>query len=516
MRSALLLSLISTSVAFQFPFKVPFFQTQLPLQVGNQYVSGPHKIAIIGAGAGGSSAAFWIAKAKERFGLDVQVDVYEKASYIGGRTTTVYPHDNKSLPAVELGASIFVKANKNLWRAAETFNLTLNNFDDEDDHMGIWDGEKLILDVGNGWWDTAKIIWRYGINAPRRTQSIVDTMVKEYLGLYSHDAPKWDNITSLASALGWTDLVSSTTSEYFRSHGVSDKFINEMVESATRVNYGQNADQIHALEGACSLAATGASQVKGGNWQIFEHFLKYSNATVHLNTQVTQITHKSSSHPWIIHSDKGAIAYKAVILAAPLHQTGIDLPPGLVTQVPDQPYVHLHVTLLTTNSPQMNPEYFSMPPSAKIPAMMLTTYDGVRKGGKAPEFNSVSYHNKIDENERVVKIFSEERVSDEWLQNAFSGQVSWVYRKEWDAYPKLPPTTSFAPVKLENGFYYVNAFEPFISTMETETLASRNVVELLLNEEFNSSLCGPRISASGEKSESRTKADDDFVYGWDC
>lgn len=43
------------------------------------------RIAIIGAGAAGSSAAFWIAKAKERYGLDVEVDIYEKEGYIGGR-----------------------------------------------------------------------------------------------------------------------------------------------------------------------------------------------------------------------------------------------------------------------------------------------------------------------------------------------------------------------------------------------------------------------------------------------
>lgn len=43
------------------------------------------RIAIIGAGAAGSSAAFWIAKARERYGLDVEVDIYEKEGYIGGR-----------------------------------------------------------------------------------------------------------------------------------------------------------------------------------------------------------------------------------------------------------------------------------------------------------------------------------------------------------------------------------------------------------------------------------------------
>jgi hypothetical protein len=43
------------------------------------------RIAIIGAGAGGSSAAFWIAKAKERYGLDIAIDIYERNDYIGGR-----------------------------------------------------------------------------------------------------------------------------------------------------------------------------------------------------------------------------------------------------------------------------------------------------------------------------------------------------------------------------------------------------------------------------------------------
>ena len=49
------------------------------------------RIAIIGAGAGGSSAAFWIAKAKERFGLDIEVDVFERAHYVGGSELFLLP-----------------------------------------------------------------------------------------------------------------------------------------------------------------------------------------------------------------------------------------------------------------------------------------------------------------------------------------------------------------------------------------------------------------------------------------
>jgi hypothetical protein len=42
------------------------------------------RIAIVGAGAAGSSAAFWISKATERLGKDIVVDVFERADYIGG------------------------------------------------------------------------------------------------------------------------------------------------------------------------------------------------------------------------------------------------------------------------------------------------------------------------------------------------------------------------------------------------------------------------------------------------
>jgi prenylcysteine oxidase / farnesylcysteine lyase len=31
---------------------------------------------------------------------------------------------------------------------------------------------------------------------------------------------------------------------------------------------------------------------------------------------------------------------------------------------------------------------------------------------------------------------------------------------KWHAYPVLPPTTKFPPVKLDDGLFYVNAFEP--------------------------------------------------------
>ncbi len=169
--------------ALQLPFKFPFFSrsvAQEPLLISEPPVAEttvPNRIAIIGAGAAGSSAAFWIAKAKERFGLDVKVDVYDKNSYVGGRkcsilevlsplrsprtpkysyrisltgSTTVFPYGDDSLAPVELGGSVFVKVNKILWRAVSEFGLELEDWrgDSGDDAvMGIWDGHEFLLTV---------------------------------------------------------------------------------------------------------------------------------------------------------------------------------------------------------------------------------------------------------------------------------------------------------------------------------------------------------------------------------
>ena len=52
-----------------------------------------------------------------------------------------------------------------------------------------------------------------------------------------------------------------------------------------------------------------------------------------------------------------------------------------------------------------------------------------------------------------------------------------------------------------------------ISTMETETIASRNVVELLLQEQYNAGLCKTQ---DAEGDEPVKEKGEDFVYGWDC
>ena len=49
--------------------------------------------------------------------------------------------------------------------------------------------------------------------------------------------------------------------------------------------------------------------------------------------------------------------------------------------------------------------------------------------------------------------------------------------------------------------------------METETLAARNVVDLLMQEQYGAGVCKPRVAEEGAAA---PELSDDFVYGWDC
>ncbi|TRM65773.1 hypothetical protein BD626DRAFT_485778 [Schizophyllum amplum] len=436
--SCALLVLPLACSAFQLPFKVPFLSSNSVVEP--EPPTGTPRIAII--------AAFWIAATKERFGLDVEVDVYEKESYVGGRSTIVYPYNDTTLPPVELGGSIFVKANKNMWRASEEFNLTRRNFDDPNSTMGVWDGSSMLFSVGDGWWENAKMLWRFGM-APLKAKWITDNMISKYLRLYAPDTPRWEDVKDLTSQLGVADLLEQTAQASLKR------------KASTRVNYGQNIDDMHAFGATCSIATSGATGIEGGNYQIFEHFLKHSGANVYLNTPVVSI---SDSHTfWTVRTAGTAKAYKAVIFATSFHSSGITLNAPNAAEVPEVPYYSLMR----------------------------------RHNGTVPEFNSLAYHGAIRDGEWVVKIFSQQELSDEWLSDIFIGQVGWVHRKEWDAYPRLLPNSPMPQ---------------FISTMETETVAARNVVDLLLNDAFGLSICGHRLSAPA----SRAAQDPNFVYGWDC
>lgn len=251
--------------------------------------------------------------------------------------------------------------------------------------------------------------------------------------LYSPSSPAFPSIQSLISRFSWPPLLAQSVYEKLTTSSVGTLFVEELVGAATRVNYGQNPQEIHALGGLVTMAASKASSVNGGNWQIFEKFLKRSKAKVYLNTEVTKLV--QTERGWRLHS-LGAgpkqKSYDAIILAAPHAASNIQLEPSTLpslSSLPNVEYVNLHVTILTTTAPAPQASFFNLESGTTIPTVILTA------GTAASEsrFNSLSYLREVrpgQGGEWVVKIFSKEEISEEFLAAAFGkGKVGWVYRK---------------------------------------------------------------------------------------
>lgn len=111
-------------------------------------------------------------------------------------------------------------------------------------------------------------------------------ILQDFVKLYDHDFGTWKDIPSVVAQVKLLDLVAQTGAEYFDTQGVGLRFSRELVDAATRVNYGQNLEHIHGFGGVVSVSADEAKTVVSGNHAIFENFVAASGANILLNTTV--------------------------------------------------------------------------------------------------------------------------------------------------------------------------------------------------------------------------------------
>lgn len=69
--------------------------------------------------------------------------------------------------------------------------------------------------------------------------SSVQNLISRFLGLYTTDSPRWDDIADLATTFEWDEMSNSTCIDHLNANGVPELFTQEMISAAARVNYGQ-------------------------------------------------------------------------------------------------------------------------------------------------------------------------------------------------------------------------------------------------------------------------------------
>ncbi|CAI0653138.1 unnamed protein product [Colletotrichum noveboracense] len=497
---------------------VPATETEVEIVA---FDSSVKQVAIIGAGAGGSAAAYYLQQYAEADGIEVNITVFEKTNHIGGRTLTVEAYDNP-LEQVELGASIFIEANQILYNASRRFGLPLKEPESgSDDFLGIWDGEQFVYtqdDSSWQWWNLAKLFWKYGL-APYKAQKLVQSTVDTFLQLYEAPHFPFRSLTRRAFELDLLKATSVTGKEFLANNHIGELFSDHIIQAATRVNYASNLKYIHGLETMVSMAPEGAKQVIGGNWQIFDTMLQKTNATVNRNTTVTSmevktgptsskyfITAKDSHADAGVEADQYPVAFDNVVIATPWQYSDISVAEDLFQHKIDEiPYVKLHVTLFASPF-RLSPEYFGMEPGSKAPDTVLTTLNpadeakaGAEGAGKAGFYSISTLRTATNpetlKDEFIYKIFSPRQVTAEFLSQLLGVKVpetivskdkteavdpiSWYHPHVFHSYPIEYPRVTFQDPILRDGLYYLSGMESFISCMETSALMGKNIAKLI-------------------------------------
>ncbi|XP_040201806.1 prenylcysteine oxidase 1 [Rana temporaria] len=448
----------------------------------------PTRIAVVGAGIGGTSAAYFL---RQKFGKDVHIDVFEKSD-VGGRLATIEMEGNQ----YEAGGAVIHPLN--LHMKAFVKDLGLSPRTPSADLLGIYNGDEFVFQESE-WFliNIIKMLWNYGLNFIRMYMW-VEEILDKFMRIYRYQTFDYSFSTteSLLHAMGGDDFISKlnmTIDEAMQKSGFTQRFIDDIVVPAMRVNYGQGV-KINGFVGAVSLAGTdsGLWAVVGGNNLVCSGLL-YSAKAQLIQGTVTSVQEKvRSTKPgnivtlyeisYITDTGPGLDLYDIVVIATPLNGNlgnikfvGFDPP----IKTFSRPYQQ---TVTTFVHGRINASFFGYSKSCQFPLSEILTTENPKLF--IHSISAVSPVNPVPESDaskasglRVWKIFSPEVLIDEQLHQLFESYHA-VKVRSWLAYPKYSPPEKMPPIKLHRAIYYLNSIEWAASAMEMSAISAKNVALL--------------------------------------
>ena len=333
-------------------------------------------------GIGGTSAAFFL---RQKLSRKFDIELIDNGEGLGGRVATVH------VPSVgrnyEIGGSIIHSSNKLMVDFLDICDLKKKATPPDDPFTLHKDGE-IVFQVrvvqksfsynisnfqewGYPLLDKVRMGLRYGVESAFKLEYFVDNLLKSFSSIYDElDKPDThfktvEEMLQLMSPVSrkgdssdeMMDLTKVTLAEKLLSLGVDPLLVEELVTVATRVNYGQMPDSLHAFVGSVGLAGTGGSlwAVEGGNKMVASCNMRNAMATGYRGT-ATGISRNEEGFTVKIEFEGAAPVtrdYDAVIVAAPLTSDlgAIKLPDDVDQDFPG----HYHKTVATVVQGELIP-----------------------------------------------------------------------------------------------------------------------------------------------------------------
>ncbi|XP_075756336.1 prenylcysteine oxidase 1-like isoform X2 [Pelodiscus sinensis] len=399
----------------------------------------PGKIAIVGAGIGGSAVAYFL---QQHFGPQVQLDVYEKGSE-GGRlaTTTVnkqqYECGGASIHSLSLHMQDFVKL------------LGLKPRREVAGKSAIFSGEQLVLEETD-WYllNLFRLWWHYGISF-LRLQMWVEEVMEKFMRIYKYQAHGYafSSLEELLRSLGSETFVNMTqrsVAESLLEVGVTQRFIDDVIAAVLRSSYGQSVLMPAFADGKA----------------------------------LYQVRYEDDE-------DQGSAFYDMVVIATPLHFDRSNItfenfdPP--ITDFPGS----FHPTISSVVHGYLNSSYFGFPDPKLFPFASILTTDSPDLFFNAldnicPVNISGTFRRKQPQEAAVWRVLSQQPLDKQQLKTLFRSYYS-VQVMEWEAYPHYDSSKSLPPIILHDNLFYLNGVEWVASSMEMVAMAAKNVALLAYN-----------------------------------
>jgi prenylcysteine oxidase / farnesylcysteine lyase len=418
-------------------------------------------LAIIGAGIGGCSAAYFA----RRNLPNINITIYDAQDRIGGRILTYNGND----AVLELGATFFNRFNRTILGIVKDERLKMKPVKESRD-FAVWNGSEFVFRSSKQSSITnLRLLAKYKLNLARAFL-LLRKAKGQVTSLYQEEQKKPRDIGEICETTGLDKWYKKSFFESLIERGISQDFIDEIVTPIIRVIYSQNED-IGGFAGISSLIGVYSGttySLEEGNSTLPDHLAKVSNAKVKLGQKVDKIE-KTPNGTYKVYTGEIRTVFDAIIIAAPLDLAKIEFDGISMRGWEPLSYQTVYKKILRG---VFDPAYFGLKDLAEVPAMVLTTKD-------VDPTTHYSIQN-VSGNESLVTISSLNPINSNAFEGVFKNDASTVLEHSWKAaYPKFKPLARLPFTHIDKRLINASTIEPAVSSMETSALSALNAIKLL-------------------------------------
>ena len=421
------------------------------------------KLAVIGAGIGGCSAAYFARNSIS----NANITLYESSDRVGGR---IYTFRTNGL-IKDIGANFFHHSNKTIQNLVHSLNIEQKQIQDTLS-LGIWNGSEFLFKSSqNKIVSVLKAIPRYGWDIPKILGLINETK-KRVAKLYKESERDPRELNDLFLASGINEYYQQSFSELLQEKDVNQSFVDEVATPISRIIYAQNAD-MGGFAGISSLMGPinpPIYSIPEGNDNVPQNIVDSTNAEQFLNHKVNAIE-RLSNEKYRVSGDNFSQKYDYVITAAPLEQLQIKFEDIAIPEKKRE-FQTVHIVVVQGT---IDPDYFGLDKTKDLPGFILTTKESDR-------ITHMSVHRVGSNQIPYYSISSAESLSVDQLDEIFH-EWKLHLKHTWEAaYPIFEPICEIPPSRLDEGIFNLNAIESAASTMESSAFVADNTIRWINKE----------------------------------